>query len=72
MAFEEIKENAEDLKEEARKLIDANVKYYKLWGFKICNEIYHYDAEVVSSGCHADDCYCIFFNCPCNRYRLLA
>lgn len=35
MAFEEIKQNAEDLKEEARKLIDANVKYYKLWGFKI-------------------------------------
>lgn len=35
MAFEEIKENAEDLKQEAKKLIDANLKYYKLWGFKI-------------------------------------
>jgi len=35
MAFEEIKENAEDLKQEVKKLIDANVDYYKLWGFKI-------------------------------------
>ncbi len=35
MAFEEIKENAEDLKKQAQELIDANVKYYKLWGFKI-------------------------------------
>ena len=35
MAFEEIKENAEDLKNEAKRLIDANVEYYKLWGFKI-------------------------------------
>lgn len=35
MAFEELKENAEDLKQEAKKLIDANLKYYKLWGFKI-------------------------------------
>ena len=35
MAFEDIKENAEDLKNEAKRLIDANVEYYKLWGFKI-------------------------------------
>lgn len=35
MAFEEIKENAEDLKNEAKRLIDANMAYYKLWGFKI-------------------------------------
>jgi ABC-type multidrug transport system fused ATPase/permease subunit len=35
MAFEEIKENAEDLKQEVKKLIDANLSYYKLWGFKI-------------------------------------
>ena len=35
MAFEEIKENAEDLKNQAKELIDANLKYYKLWGFKI-------------------------------------
>jgi hypothetical protein len=35
MAFEEIKENAEDLKNEAKRLIDANLAYYKLWGFKL-------------------------------------
>lgn len=35
MAFEEIKENAEDLKHEVKKLIDVNLRYYKLWGFKI-------------------------------------
>ncbi|MXN92644.1 competence protein [Flavobacterium sp. Sd200] len=35
MAFEELKENAEDLKNEAKRLIDANVAYYKLWGFKL-------------------------------------
>ena len=35
MAFEEIKENAEDLKRQTKELIDANLKYYKLWGFKI-------------------------------------
>lgn len=35
MAFEEIKENAEELKQEVKNLLDANLKYYKLWGFKI-------------------------------------
>lgn len=35
MAFEEIKENAEDLKNEAKRLLEANLSYYKLWGFKI-------------------------------------
>jgi len=35
MAFEEVKENAEDLKNEAKRLIEANLEYYKLWGFKI-------------------------------------
>ena len=35
MAFEEIKENAEDLKNETKRLIEANLQYYKLWGFKI-------------------------------------
>ncbi|AWH84419.1 competence protein [Flavobacterium album] len=35
MGFEEVKENAEDLKNEAKRLIDANLRYYKLWGFKI-------------------------------------
>lgn len=35
MAFEEIKENAEDLKQEVKNLIETNLNYYKLWGFKI-------------------------------------
>lgn len=35
MAFEEIKENAEDLKQQARELLDANIQYYKLLGLKI-------------------------------------
>ena len=35
MAFEEIKDNAEDLKNQVKELIDVNVRYYKLWGFKI-------------------------------------
>jgi uncharacterized ion transporter superfamily protein YfcC len=35
MAFEEVKDNVEDLKNEAKRVIDANLKYYKLWGFKI-------------------------------------
>lgn len=35
MAFEEIKDNAEELKNETKKLIDSSIAYYKLWGFKI-------------------------------------
>ena len=35
MAFEEFNENSEDLKVQARELLEANLKYYKLWGFKI-------------------------------------
>ncbi|RZJ60185.1 MAG: competence protein [Flavobacterium sp.] len=35
MAFEEIKENVEDLKNQAMELFDSNVEYYKLLGFKI-------------------------------------
>lgn len=35
MALEDVKDNVEDLKNEAKRLIDANLKYYKLWGFKI-------------------------------------
>lgn len=35
MAFEEIKENVEDLKKHAQELVEANIRYYKLWGFKI-------------------------------------
>ncbi|MGQ2983671.1 competence protein [Flavobacterium sp.] len=35
MALEDVKDNVEDLKNEAKRVIDANLKYYKLWGFKI-------------------------------------
>lgn len=35
MAFEEVKENVEDLKFQAKELLDANLRYYKLWGFKL-------------------------------------
>jgi hypothetical protein len=35
MAFEEIKENAEDLKNQAKELFETNLKYYKLWAFKL-------------------------------------
>lgn len=35
MAFEEIKENAEDLKRQAKELFEVNLRYYKLWAFKL-------------------------------------
>lgn len=35
MAFEDIKENAEDLTRQAKELFEANLRYYKLWGFKL-------------------------------------
>ncbi|MFP9116866.1 competence protein [Flavobacterium sp. RNTU_13] len=35
MAFEEIKENAEELKNETKNLIDSSFAYYKLWAFKL-------------------------------------
>lgn len=35
MAFEEVKENIDDLKRQGREVIDANLRYYKLWGFKL-------------------------------------
>lgn len=34
MAFEEIKENSEDLLNQAKAFLDGNVSYYKLWLFK--------------------------------------
>lgn len=35
MAFEEVKENVDDLKFQAKELLDTNIRYYKLWGFKL-------------------------------------
>jgi len=35
MAFEELKENTEAIQENAKAFIEANISYYKLWGFKV-------------------------------------
>lgn len=35
MAFSEIKDNVNDLKQETKAYVDKNVEYYKLLGFKI-------------------------------------
>lgn len=35
MAFEELKENTEDIQEQIQVYIQSNVAYYKLWGFKV-------------------------------------
>ncbi len=35
MAFEDIKENVEQVHDETRAYIDSTVAYYKLWGFKV-------------------------------------
>ncbi len=34
MAFEELKENSEDLLHQAKAFLESNVSYYKLWLFK--------------------------------------
>lgn len=35
MAFEKIKENTQDLQEQAKNYLESNVAYYKLWSFKV-------------------------------------
>lgn len=35
MAFEELKENSENIQEQVGKFVDANIEYYKLHSFKI-------------------------------------
>ena len=35
MAFEELKENTENIQEQVQEFIESNVSYYKLWGFKV-------------------------------------
>ncbi|AWA29280.1 competence protein [Flavobacterium magnum] len=35
MAFDNIRENAEDLQEQAKAFLESNVSYYKLWLFKV-------------------------------------
>lgn len=38
MAFEEVKENVEDLGRQAKELLDANIRYYKLYAFRKINK----------------------------------
>ncbi|TDE04370.1 competence protein [Flavobacterium sandaracinum] len=35
MAFEELKENTENIQEQAKVYIESTAAYYKLWGFKV-------------------------------------
>jgi len=35
MAFEEVKDNLEDIQENTKAYIDSSIAYYKLWGFKV-------------------------------------
>ena len=35
MAFEELKENTENIQEQAKAYLESTVAYYKLWGFKV-------------------------------------
>lgn len=35
MAFQDIKDDIEQIQEETKALIDSNIAYFKLWGFKV-------------------------------------
>ena len=35
MAFEDLKENAENIQDQAKVFLDSHLAYYKLWGFKV-------------------------------------
>lgn len=35
MAFEELKDNVEQIQQEAKAYLESSVDYYKLWGFKV-------------------------------------
>ncbi len=35
MAFQELKENTENIQEQAKAYIESTAAYYKLWGFKV-------------------------------------
>lgn len=35
MAFEELKESAEEVQENAKAYLESSIAYYKLWGFKV-------------------------------------
>ena len=35
MAFEELKENVDNIQENAKAYMESSIAYYKLWGFKV-------------------------------------
>ena len=35
MAFEELKENTENIQDQAKVYMESHLAYYKLWGFKV-------------------------------------
>ena len=35
MAFDELKENTEEIQTQAKAYLESNLAYYKLWGFKV-------------------------------------
>ncbi len=35
MAFDELKESIEQVREEGKAYVDSTISYYKLWGFKV-------------------------------------
>jgi len=35
MAFEELKDNVEEIQENAKAYVESSIAYYKLWGFKV-------------------------------------
>ncbi len=35
MAFDKIKENSEDIQNQAQAYLEKSISYYKLWGFKV-------------------------------------
>lgn len=35
MALEELKDNVEDIQENAKAYLESSISYYKLWGFKV-------------------------------------
>ena len=50
MAFEELKENIEDLKVQGEEVLNANVKYYKLVAFKLFMKTNTLVAKVILLG----------------------
>jgi hypothetical protein len=47
MAFEELKDQADQVQEETRAYIDTTLEYYKLWGFKVAMKSTAMAAKVI-------------------------